>query len=425
MKEKLFSRNFTMLILGQVSSLFGNVILKFALSMYVLDTTGSAAVFAGILAFAAVPSVVLSPLGGILADRANRRNIMVGLDLLSGISVLATALLFRSSAMHRMDIVLIGGLLMVLSVLGAFESPTVQACVPQMQTGDNMIKGNAVVNQVAAAASLAAPVLGSVFYTAVGIKSVMFFVMLCFFLTAGFECLIRLEYDRPAKKEKIGTIVKNDFKESVQFIGKERPEILKMLLLATAMNFLVAGAAVVGLPFIVRHILGMGAGMYGIAESLMGLAAILGGIAASVLAGKGKNGSSAKANSLSVWVAPVGICFLLAGAAFLLPIGDMAKYTVNLVGFCGIQIAASVFSIFALTDIQSKTPNHLIGKVMSYSMAISMCAQPLSQALYGILFDQFEQSVYVILAAAGIAVLAIARYAPGVLPMNSLNCLEK
>lgn len=91
---------------------------------------------------------------------------------------------------------------MVLSVLGAFESPTVQACVPQMQTGDNMIKGNAVVNQVAAAASLAAPVLGSVFYTAVGIKSVMFFVMLCFFLTAGFECLIRLEYDRPAKKKR-------------------------------------------------------------------------------------------------------------------------------------------------------------------------------------------------------------------------------
>lgn len=97
MKEKLFSRNFTMLILGQVSSLFGNVILKFALSMYVLDTTGSAAVFAGILAFAAVPSIVLSPLGGILADRANRRNIMVGLDLLSGISVLATALLFAAA----------------------------------------------------------------------------------------------------------------------------------------------------------------------------------------------------------------------------------------------------------------------------------------------------------------------------------------
>ena len=78
--------------------------------------------------------------------------------------------------------------------------------------------------------------------------------------------------------------MREDFKESMRFIGKEQPDILKMLLLATAMNFLVSGAIIVGLPFIVRNILGMSAGMYGIAESFMGLAAILGGIMAGVLA---------------------------------------------------------------------------------------------------------------------------------------------
>ena len=49
MKHKLFTKNFTLLILGQASSLFGNYILRLALSMYVLDATGSATVFAGIL----------------------------------------------------------------------------------------------------------------------------------------------------------------------------------------------------------------------------------------------------------------------------------------------------------------------------------------------------------------------------------------
>lgn len=192
-----------MLILGQVSSLFGNFILKFALSMYVLEVTGSAAVFAGILALATVPAIVLAPLGGILADRANRRNIMVALDLLSGISVLAAALLFRSAAVYHMDVAAVGILLVVLSVLGAFESPTVQACVPQMQTGDNIVKGNAAVNQVAAVASLTAPVLGSVLYTAVGIRPVMFLTTICFFLTAGLECFIRLEYhDRRKRKDR-------------------------------------------------------------------------------------------------------------------------------------------------------------------------------------------------------------------------------
>lgn len=45
--KKLFSRNFTLLILGQISSLSANTILRFVLSMYILDLTGSAAVFAG------------------------------------------------------------------------------------------------------------------------------------------------------------------------------------------------------------------------------------------------------------------------------------------------------------------------------------------------------------------------------------------
>lgn len=76
MRDKLFTRNFTFLILGQVSSLIGNYTLKFALSMYVLEQTGSASIFATLLAVAMLPTILLSPFGGILADRANRRNII-------------------------------------------------------------------------------------------------------------------------------------------------------------------------------------------------------------------------------------------------------------------------------------------------------------------------------------------------------------
>ena len=92
MKHKLFTKNFTLLILGQASSLFGNYILRLALSMYVLDATGSAAVFAGILSLAVVPSILLSPLGGILADRADKRKVMAALDFLTGTAVLCAAL---------------------------------------------------------------------------------------------------------------------------------------------------------------------------------------------------------------------------------------------------------------------------------------------------------------------------------------------
>lgn len=121
MQEKLLNRNFTLLILGQVSSLLGNLTLRFALSMYVLEQTGSASLFAGLLAASMLPTILLSPFGGILADRADRRAVMVGLDSLSGLAVLLAALALP----HGPDLAVIAALMIVLSVLAAFESPTV------------------------------------------------------------------------------------------------------------------------------------------------------------------------------------------------------------------------------------------------------------------------------------------------------------
>ena len=67
---RLFSRDFTLMVIGQIISLFGNAVLRFALPLPVLDATGSAAAFGGISALAMVPALIFGPLGGVLADRA-------------------------------------------------------------------------------------------------------------------------------------------------------------------------------------------------------------------------------------------------------------------------------------------------------------------------------------------------------------------
>lgn len=403
MKQPLFTANFTLLILGQVSSLFGNYILKFALSMYVLEVTGSAAIFAGILALSTIPTIILSPLGGILADRANRRNIMVILDVLSGFAVSGAALAISRGN----DMVVISLLLVILSVLGAFESPTVQACVPQMQWGDNLVKGNAVVSQVAAVAALVAPLLGSVVYVAFGLKPVMITSILCFFLTAGFECLIRLEYVPYDTREGVLEIIKNDCSTSMNFICKEQPCILSIMLFAALTNFFVVGIVLIGLPYIIRTILGLSANYYGVAESMAGLSAILGSIAAGLLTRK------LKIQKLFLVLSAVGVFLFLAGMVFALPTTTFTKYIVTLLAFCGVQAAACIFSIFALSFIQQKTPNSLIGKVMAYISTITMCAQPLGQTIYGLLFDHFTTNVSPLLLTTGIIVCIIGLSARG------------
>ncbi len=403
MKEKLFTKNFTLLVIGQASSLFGNYILRLALSMYVLETTGSAAVFAGILSAATIPAILFSPLGGILADRANRRNIMVALDGLTGMAVFCAAVILPGT--HALFV--IGALLVALSVFGAFETPTVQACIPQMLTGDNIVRGNAVVNQVASLSYLTAPMLGSILYAVFGLKPVMFASVVCFLVTASFEWFIQLDFQPGKGQGNLFSMVKSDFLDSVRFVAKEQPDIRKLLFLAALSRFFVMGIAMVGIPYIVRTILGLDAKYYGGAESALAVATIFGSMAAGMLTGK------LKFKKLWVVLAAIGVCIVPAGMVFLFSSGALFRYAVNVAAFCGMQAAISIFSIFAVSMIQQKTPDHLLGKVMAYTSAITMCAQPVGQMVYGFLFDGFRETVSLVLIPTGVIVAVIGVGARG------------
>ncbi len=396
-EKRLFTPNFTFLVFGQVSSLIGNYTLKFALSMYVLEQTGSASVFAGLLALALLPTILLSPFGGILADRANRRNIMVALDTLSGFSVLIAS--FAIS--HGQDIFVVGALLMILSILGAFESPTVQACIPQMLSGDYIIKGNAIISQVASIASLITPFLGSIFYTALGIQTTLYAAVVCFFVTALLECLIHLDYKRSEQKMGIGAIIREDFSISMRFLRLEQPGILKLLLLAALVSLFVAGIAVVGFPYLVRTVLGLSAAHYGIAESALGAASILGSLCIAIFSER------LKVRYLSILFISFGICIIPCGIVFLLTVSVFPRYLVLLTMFFACQFGCSLFSTYTISIIQEHTPEHLMGKVMSYVFTLSLCAQPIGQIVYGALFDRFAGSTYWVLIPSGLIVCLI------------------
>ena len=146
---------------------------------------------------------------------------------------------------------------------------------------------------------------------------------------------------------------------------------------------------------------------YGAAESMLGVSAILGSVAAGLLTGK------LKMRKLSLVLAALGAFLVPAGIVFLVPAGTITRYVINVTAFCGVQMAACIFSIFALSYIQQKTPNHLIGKVMAYISTISICAQPIGQTIYGLLFDGLSDAVYLVLIPTGMIVCMIGLFATG------------
>ena len=70
--KKLWNRDFSLLVIGQIMSIFGNMILSFALPLYILDISESAAHYGFVLAVPYVSLVLISPFGGIIADRLRK-----------------------------------------------------------------------------------------------------------------------------------------------------------------------------------------------------------------------------------------------------------------------------------------------------------------------------------------------------------------
>lgn len=399
MMRRLFTRNFSLLIAGQSLSLFANCILDFAFSMYILEKTGSATIYAGVLSVAVIPTILLSPLGGVLADRANRRNVMVFLDIASALVIMGCALFIN----NENDLTTLSVSLVLLSVLGAFETPTVQACVPQMQSGDNIVRGNAVVNQISALSVLVGPLVGSFLYTALGLQMVLYAGMVCFFATALFECFIKLPHRKVERSGTVFATIRNDLLASSHYISREEPAILKMLLLVAGISFFVQGIALIGLPYIVRNTLALSANHYGAVESLLGIAGLGGSITAGVIV------TRFHIRKLSWTICGMGVFLVPIGLAFFFPASLWFRYLVLLMFFAAIQVIASLFSVFGLSVIQQLAPQDISGKVMSFVAAIALCAQPISQIFYGVAFDTFSHAVYWVIlpTAAALCVLGL------------------
>ena len=81
--------------------------------------------------------------------------------------------------------------------------------------------------------------------------------------------------------------------------------------------------------------------------------------------------------------------------------------------FCACQLGCSLFSTYAISMIQERTPEHLMGKVMSYVFTLSLCAQPAGQIIYGALFDRFSDSAYRVLIPSGIIICVIGLASAG------------
>ncbi len=390
----LFRHDFTLVVIGQIVSLFGNAILRFALPLYLLRQTGSAALFGAVGAAAFIPAVLCSPVGGVVADRVNKRDIMVALDAST-----AGLLLLFSLLLGRVPLVpLVAVCLMLLyGIAGAYQ-PAVQASIPLLAGEEQLTRANAIINMVSTLSALLGPVIGGVVFGAFGIRPILWVSMGCFALSAFMELFIRIPHRPQAAAGGVWATVGRDLGESWRFIRRERPVFLSVVLVLALFNLVLSAALIVGIPVAVVGVLGRSDGLLGLTQGAMGLGGLFGGLLAACL------GSRLK----PAWGGRLLLCASLTaagmGAALLPQTPPTVGYWAATAMSFAVMVLSTLLTVLFCAVVQGQTPPELLGKVMAFMMAVSNCASPLGQAVYGLLFEALPAWT-VLLGAAAAALL--------------------
>jgi MFS family permease len=401
-KKTIFSRDFVLVGTGQIISIFGNQMLRYALPLYLLNQTGSSALFGVVAACSFIPMLLLFPIGGIIADRFNKRNIMVILDFATAALIVMFCLLYG-----KIDIVPLMTVTMIIlfGIQGAYQ-PAVKASVPVLVDEEYMMKANSVIDLIGSTASVAGPVLGGIAFSIFGLPPILYVSIVCFFVSAVMEIFIHMPHTKISAKGNILAVALGDIRESFRFIFKEKPAIWQMSCIVASVNLLLTTLILIGVPVIFTQRLDFETNtanrLYGYAQGVMGAGAVLGGVCAGALS-----------NNLKLAASP----FLLSGCALSILMGGVALhlfssataiYIVLAIGGGLLVALSTVFQIQMMTYFQHLTPENLIGKVISCVLCVCMCTNPIGQFVYGFVFEYIGRSAYVPFYAASLLMIAVS-----------------
>ena len=395
---QIFKRDFTMVVIGQIISLFGNAILRFALPLYLLRETDSSSLFGAVTACSFIPMVIFSFLGGVIADRVNKRNIMVALDFFTAIIIVVFYFALGQIPLVPLMIVM---LMLLYGISGAYQ-PSVQASIPLLVDYEALAKGNAIINMVSTLSNLLGPAIGGVLFGAFGLTPILVISIVCFTISAIMEIFIHIPYQKRDKEKGVFATVRNDLIESFYFVKREKPIFLSVVGILAIFNLVLSAAMIVGIPVMVVQVLGMSDADLGIAQGALGFGGLIGGLLA------GTSTQKLKIRYNYIYLLICSSTALIMGISLMSAVPtSIGFWLITIMSFVTMCVS-TMFTISIFTVVQQQTPIHLLGKVMATIIAVSSCFQPIGQAIYGELFENLETISWVIMVGAAIVSFSVS-----------------
>lgn len=389
------NKNFIIIVIGQIISLFGNAIQRFSMSLYLLAFTGSTSTFATILSLSTIPYIIFAPIAGRLSDKINKKKIMVYLDLFCFALIgIYAFILFKGND----NVLIVGTVMFILSICATLYGPTVTSSIPQIVEEEKLTSANGVINQVGSIVNFVGPILAGILYGLLGIKIIVIINAVSFLISAIMEMFLNIpdveienidiknEVAITKDNEKIMSLdfIKNSFvgsKDVFIYLKREKKIVLGIIVSYALCNIFLSPILTIVAPYFVNILLGFSSEVYGIVEGVFVLGMILGGFWISV-----------KPNMFSMKKVHYTYLPMIAGVITMSSLGfiNLNNYALAIIFALGgfvIMLSLALSNVLTLTFIQKQVPGEMLGSVSAFSTAVATISVAPGQLLFGQVID--------------------------------------
>ena len=360
-------KTFLVIWIGQLVSMLGSGLTSFALGVWIFAQTGKATPFAMTVLLGNLPRILLLPVAGSLADRWNRRRIMILADVgnaLVTISVFALLLFGNLQFWHIYLIVTLG------SIFSAFQEPAHTASITMLVPKKDLPRANGMMQMGQALEMIITPVIAGVLFVTIGLSGILIIDFVTFLFAVGALLLVRIPQPKLTEHDEKKASVWSDAKFGWNYL-KARPGLFGLLWYFAMVNFLLNWSAVLMGPMILSR---FNASTLGTIQMFVGLGMLAGGILSSIWAPKRR---------ISAVIAFIGLALVGMLIAGLRP----SPFIVG-AGLFWLMIFIPLASASSQAVFQSKVAPEVQGRVFSIRGMISRSVMPIAFLIAGPLADR-------------------------------------
>jgi MFS family permease len=178
---------FSVVWLGQLVSMTGSGMTRFALTIWVYQETGEATALAIVAIFSFAPAIFFSPIAGAIVDRVSRKKVMIASDLAAGLSTVALLILYSTGHLEIWHLWVAG---FFASSFESFQFPAYSAAITTMVEKKHYTRANAMLGMVHSASIIVAPAAAGALLPFLGINGIMIIDIATFVFAIGMLLLV-------------------------------------------------------------------------------------------------------------------------------------------------------------------------------------------------------------------------------------------